>query len=422
MENKNNTEIFTQLTEEQINEINKISQESIEGTIVEEIQNFPSNNGVEEVPEENREKGEFKRMNVMVDPNSGEQKIIPSSNSSVGLEDEETFEEMCERLEKTDYDFSLDPVTEKDVLEFLSKTDKESSSILADLVNNDKEIDISAQDVQKLLSVVNRKLEKEDFNVYRELPRSIQTKIDEYIIKSGIPINALDGRRIRNEMADVIISDFARNIVTEKSVYDFNREMENMVKLADSEMSKITCDYIINRNRMLRERIEKEEDPKKKENGMKFLEAIDESYNLDGLKLFSTKCKIKKFDLEKPSRIFETLLSKYRESSYNIYDINLTRPILYRHLNADKTDEFNDKDVNAFLICFCKQCLNKKSEIATDNLYMYNVIFNIIWLDLQNRSSNSENLDENSQLYSDGFLNNVKEIIYNLRERNSSLN
>ena len=126
--------------------------------------------------------------------------------------------------------------------------------------------------------------------------------------------------------------------------------------------------------------------------------------------------------MEKPSRIFETLLSKYRESSYNIYDINLTRPILYRHLNADKIDEFSDKDVNAFLICFCKQCLNKKSEIATDNLYMYNVIFNIIWLDLQNRSSNSENLDENSQLYSDGFLNNVKEIIYNLRERNSSLN
>ena len=70
MQNNNNTEISTQLTEEQINEINKISQESIEGTIVKEIQNFPSNNGVEEVPEENREKGEFKRVNLIVDPNS----------------------------------------------------------------------------------------------------------------------------------------------------------------------------------------------------------------------------------------------------------------------------------------------------------------------------------------------------------------
>ena len=412
MEETNNN-VSNVLNDEEVKIIGEELQEEIKGTDLEKIAELPSNQGVEEVPEENREAGEQKMMQVMVDPNTGEHKLVGPAVDDY----DETFEEMCERLEKTNFDFKLDPVSEKDLLDFIANS-KENSNIFAQLINEDPEIGLSADAIQQLMQVVNRKINREDFNVYKALPEEIQTMIDKYALQSGIPVIANEGRRFRNELADYLITDFVQGISTEKAVYDFNKEMENMMKESEKEISQITNDYILERNKLLRERIEaidEEKEPEKRQRGMEMLAQIDEAYNLTKLKEFAKKCKIKKFDLEKPNRIYESLLSKYRESKYNIYDINLAKPILYRHLNQNGgEEEYSANDIHAFLICFCKQCLNMKVDNALENLYMYNVIFNIIWLDIKKKAQNEEE-------YQDGFLANVKEVIENLRQRNSSL-
>ena len=410
------TENSTKLTEEQYKEILDATQESIDslkGTPLGNLMDMPSNHGVEEVPEEERKPGEHKMMNVMVDPNTGEHKVIGPHNSD---EDTETFEEMCERLEKTDFDFEIEPISEKDLIDYISKT--ENNSILAEMIEKDPDVNLKADTVQKLLQVVNRRINKENFNVYKELPEESQNLINQYMIKSGIPILAVEGKRIRNELAENLIEDFVQGVSTDRAIYDFNKEFENMMMESQKMVSEITNDYILERNRKLRERIESidpEKEPEKREKGLQILEAIDEAYNLTKLKEFSKRCKIKKIELEKPNRIFDQFLDKYRESKYNIYDIKLTRPILFRHLNEVEPDGYTDRDINALLLCFCKQCLNMKAESTLENLYMYNMIFNIIWLDIKKKA---QKVDTNGELYIDGYLNNIIEVIENLRERN----
>ena len=86
---------------------------------------------------------------------------------------------------------------------------------------------------------------------------------------------------------------------------------------------------------------------------MEILDAIDEAKNLTKLKEFAKKTKIRSIDLEKPNRVFDRFLNKYRNSSNNIYDIHMGLTVLSRHLEGYSNDM-----VRAFFILFCKQVQN----------------------------------------------------------------
>ena len=73
---------------------------------------------------------------------------------------------------------------------------------------------------------------------------------------------------------------------------------------------------------------------------------------------------------------------------------------------------FTDKQVIAFFIAFCKQTLNYSPEVTTEHAYMYYLIYNIVLMDM--------NKGERKDI-SDKFLSNIKEVIYNLMERNSNI-
>jgi hypothetical protein len=115
------------------------------------------------------------------------------------------------------------------------------------------------------------------------------------------------------------------------------------------------------------------EDEEQKEKLLKVLDTIDSAYSLDPLKEFAKNCKIKKYDLENPKNYFRDFINKYSKSEYNIYDIKLTLPILERKIVDN--EKYNNADVVAFLVCFCKYIRNFNSDNIVEHSFMYYVIF-----------------------------------------------
>ena len=394
------------LTDEQIEIIaESIDEVTSESESIKMISEMPSNNGIEENP--NPEDGEYKMMNIEIDPNTGEHKITGNESS---LDDEETFEEMCERIENSDINVDADvEITESDITEYLD--DKNNGSFFHELVEG---TEITPADIKVLLSIVNRRKNREEFNVYKAYPESIRNMIDKYCIEGGIVGNSNEAKMFRNTISEQLIEEFITNISISKTFDDFNKELETLFAKGSNEIAESIIGYTEDRNKQYREYAEKMEDEEKKAALIAILDSIDEAYNLTGLKEYAKKCKIKNYDLENPSRSFDRFNGKYKDSPYNIYAIEMASTILFRNINIGLEEDkmFTDKQVIAFFIAFCKQTLNYSPEVTTEHAYMYYLIYNIVLMDM--------NKGERKDI-SDKFLSNIKEVIYNLMERNSNI-
>ena len=403
METKNAVKPENQLTDEQVEFIAQEMDKAIEGTPTEKIINFPSNQGRETVPEEEREEGEFKSVNVGINPNTGEQVLLASDDSV----DEETFDEMCERIKNSEINIDQTPITEKEIISHLATSKTDNTSIINEIASN---VDLSNDAVKKLLEIVNRKINKEDFNVYREFPDEIKVLVDKYMRNGQIPLYSNEGKQFRNTISEMLINDFITNITIERTMTDFNKELESIFEKQGSELADTIVGYTEERNKKYREYANQMEDENKKTQILNILDQIDEAYNLTTLIQFSERCKIKKFELEKPQKVFSYFLNKYKDSPYNIYDINMARPILERNLTIID-DSISIKDIDAFFIAFCKQTMNMKPDVVTEHAYMYYLIYNIVIMDLNNGESKH---------VSDKYAENIIKVIYNLRARNNN--
>lgn len=403
-ENQNLPEINnTKLTDEQIEDIAAQLDEVVKGTDVENIINFPSNQGQETTNLEDRENGEYKQMLVSVDPNTGENKIIGSADELDG----ESFEEMFERIKNTDMQFEQTPITEKDIIQYIAESDKDSSLIKE--ISKDNELD--PETIKDLLQIVNRKMNKEEFNIYKAFPEEVKRMIDKYLESLQVPVNSTQGKTFRNYISEQLINEFITNISINKTMNDFNKELEDLFNKGSNELAESIVGYTEERNKKYREYADQIEDADKKDKINNILDQIDEAYNLIGLKEFALRCKIKKFELEKPQKLYNSFLYKYSDSVYNIYDINMAEPILYRNINSDNEEVYSADDIHAFFICFCKYCNNMSPNNVTEHAFMYYVIYNIVLMDM-NKGESRE--------VSDKFLDNIKEVIMNLRQRNNN--
>lgn len=402
---KNNVVQFP-LTDEQVDYIAEEMDKAIEGTPLEDIAKFPSNNDQMDRNPDEIEEGESVKAMVTVDPNTGEHRV----DSYVEDVEEESFEDMVNRIENSEMSIEHTPITETEIIDYMINN-KDSNMIMNDVFSD---VDLKPESIRKLLEIVNRKLNKEDFKVYKELPDEVKDMILKYMSKGGIPIMDHRGKEFRNMLAEELIQEFITNISMDKIKQDFNKELEDIFTKGGSEIADTVVGYTEERNKSYREYAEKMEDPEKKEKMLAILDKIDEAYNLTELKEFSKKCRIKNIELEKPqARAFDNFLRKYETSTYNMYDINMGIPILFRNLNAVYEEEtFTEDDVVAFFICFCKQCVNMSPEVVTEHAYMYYVIYNVILVEI-NKGKSSD--------VSKTFLANVREIILNLRERNKCI-
>lgn len=385
MESTNNNK----LTDEQINHIAEEMDDSIKGTPLEDIANFPSNKGKEERnKDEISETGETRRMSVIIDPNTGENKIIGPANENI-----ESMDDTCKRFEMGNIKIDKDQISESEL-----KSAIKNSDITADYI-------ISNDSIKELLYLVNKKKNNENFNVYKSFPEEVQQIIDKYLEKNGLTGNTMQAKYSRNVISESLLTEFIDNIELERIQSDFNKEMEDLFTKGSEELAESIVGYTAERNKVYREAAEKMEDNDKKNKLIAILDRIDEAYNLNELKEFAKNCKVKKFELEKPEKVYTSFLTKYENSSYNIYSLNLCRPIISRNLNIDI------KFADLFLVLFCKFCKNMKPDITTDHAFMYYTVYNIVLIDM-NRSENTKNVSMK-------FLENVKEVIENSKIRNN---
>lgn len=388
-----------ELTQEQSDEIIKESNDFInnlkeETKDISNVINFPIE--TEEVSE-NGEIIESRMMDVLIDPDTGSRKIIGSADNEAV---KDSFDEMVKKINE-DKDISLDdtPVSEKEIIDYLANGN--SDSMLSEL---SKGTNISLESTRQLLEIVNRKSKGEKFNTYKELPTEIKSIIDNYVATnmSSVGCNISTINNIKRNVADALLDEFINDIHLDRAKNDFARDLEQIYNSSAKEIADSSLEYIEERNKAYREAAMDIEDEAKKNRLLAILDRIDDARSLDELKEFAKTCKIKSIELEKPeTRVYNGFLNKYKNSTNNIYDINIARKVLYRHIS---NDGYTTKDVDAFFIAFCKHVSGYSVDVATDHAFMYYVLYY------------SALLDGDKSLI---FVNNVKEVINNLRERNN---
>ena len=356
------------------------------------------------IPDYEEEKGYAKEMKTVLDPNTGETKIIGSVDQDETVDDED-FETFLKNID--------DNINNIEVNDSPISTDELKDTIQEDFDN--KDFDLSDEALQELLKIVNRKKKGEKFNIYKESPDEVKDMIDSFVNKLGIANGTVisnQARAIRNDIAETLIDQFISNIQINRAKTDLNKEIENIFKESTQELTEYVVGYTEERNKKYREYANNLTDIDKKKKLNDILDVIDSAYSLNNLKEFAKTCKIKNYDIENPNKYFTGFISKYKNSPYNIYDIKLTIPILERRFVDD--DTVNTNSIIALLVCFCKYVLNYDIENPYEHSFMYYFIYNIIVID--------SNKSDATKSVSDKFVNNIKDVIINLKERNPKLN
>ena len=358
------------------------------------IRSFASNQNID------NEEGYNKKANIIIDPNTGENKIV--STEDADTIDEDSFEKLVKDVEEGKVNVEIDnsPITREELDETLS-------NVLDDKFN------ISDESIQVILELANRKMNKEEFNVYKAFPDEIKEMIDKYMGYDDTTPRLTNNeiRSLRNSIAESLLDEFIMNVSVQRARTDLNKEVEDLFKQGIKDITEYSVGYTKERNQAYREYVENMEDEDKKKKLTEALDVIDSAYNLDTLKEFAKTCKIKKYDIEQPKKYFRDFLAKYQNSNYNIYDIKLTLPILERKIVDN--EKYNSADIIAFLVCFCKHIKNFDTSNILEHTYMYYVIYNIVIMD--------SNTSESTKEVSDIFAENIREVIDNLKERNTFL-
>lgn len=345
------------------------------------------NNNIEE---------EKKVVNIEINPDTGEHMII-NTDTEYNSEDNK-FENMVKKINEGDM-LDNKPLNEEEILNMLGATDDES---VLNVLGNDT--GLSAEDVKQILNIVNRRISGEKFNVYKSLPDSVQGSINQYILgdSSGFIQNS-NVNYVRNSIAESIIDEFISDIQINRSKNDFAMELEKIYKDANKDIADASLEYIEDRNKAYRDSLDSIEDEYKRDKLKSILDRIDDARDLTELKEFAKTCRIKCIEIEKAnSRVFSVFLNKYKNSSNNIYDINLAGKVLYRNMKDDYG--YAERHIIAFLVLFCKYVSNFSVDNPLDHAFMYYVLYYCAMLDADKSKK---------------FKDNVSEVIENIKVRNS---
>lgn len=332
--------------------------------------------------------------NVSINADTGEHMILDTNDSF----EDHSFDSLVEKINNGDF-LDNKPLNEEEILKMLENSN--DNSILNFMGNGSG---MSSEEIKQLLSVINRRINGESFNVYKELPESAKIAVNNMGFGVENPgIKDANNNQIKNIIAENMIDEFISNVQINRSKYDFATELEKIYNGANKEIANASLEYIEDRNKVYRESLDNIEDEEKRNKVKAILDRIDQARTLDELKEFAKTCKIKCIELEKAnSRVFSSFLAKYKNSSNNIYDINMAGKVLYRHMS--KEYGYKEKHIVAFLVLFCKYVTNMNVNDHEDHAFMYYVLYYCAILDA-----------DNSKVFKD----NVAEVIENIRKRNS---
>ena len=354
-----------------------------------------------------KDTGEDRLVNVSVDPETG-RTIITNT------EEVEAPTSSIDDILDGDISFDID---ESDIsLEELRKylSDTKMDPIINGLFT---ESDLSQDDIATLLDLVIKKQNKEKLDSpYNKLPDICKEIIDNTMGKEYADSHLSGVKSYKNDMAEMMIDQFIQAITIERASKSINSTIEHMFDKTSAEIGDAIVGYTEERNEKYRQYInEKVTDPEKREDALRILDDINNAYKLTELKEFCKKCKIRKIDVEHPDDLnnndIDYILSKYSQNpKFNIYNIYNGQQVLLRNLNPEGSDTvYTSAQVRAFLIAFCRYCMNFNPNNTEEHIFMFYTIYNIFLTDINKGEKATVSIN---------FLDNVKECIHNIIERN----
>ena len=301
-------------------------------------------------------------------------------------EEERSFEDMLADLGEAEVEEEPD-FTLEDIKRSFNQSDLGISMTVEGYEKQPEEDDgidpkykISDESALKLLEIMNRVKAKEDFNIYANLPEEIKTMINDKLKRNGLGGYSVQSNTYRNQMAKSLINEFINTISMDRTLNNFNKEIENIATTANKEISELYKDYNNERDTYLANLLSKipEDDPKRQVL-IESMDAIYDSYALVRLKDAVVDMKpFKSIEIEKPqSRIYNRFEDKYQGSQYNMYSLKMVQGVLekYNHTEVKNGNQL-------FLMGFAKFCQKYNPDVPQQHAFMYYTVYNIILLDI----------------------------------------
>lgn len=271
-----------------------------------------------------------------------------------------------------------------------------------------KEFGLGQDDTSKVASLINKYKCEENIDIYDELPETLRGLINSQCVKSGACTKQVR-YNVTKSIIDKFIMDYEMELFTidiETVIDDFIKEQANTKEDLNKEMGNMVIDMFMDRLASLEKIANEYEQTGEHDKASVFTnisKTYRESFELNGLYDFiKSGVKIKKIEVEKPSRVFLGFNQKYINNKLDIYDISECPEILTRHIDK----KYSINDITKLCIAFCKYCKDKDPEDVIDHIFMYYFTKNIVNLDSIRSSIGSNGFD----LYHE-FLNNLSKCI-----------
>ena len=272
---------------------------------------------------------------------------------------------------------------------------------------------ISEDACQKLADLANERLKSDNPDLetnFEDVPKEVQDII--VSLYKSMPLAAPLTEKVLGQVYDEYTNDLINDLyliaATNSALREFNTQTNIIYNEAQDTILPMIQDYEESKEEALRESLKNITDPKERQDVEDTLDAMADAYSLKPLIAAASKIRVKKFDIEKPSRVYNVIHSKYRrDPRYNIYSLTSAQPVLSNHLYNDGliTKEDHDKNITAtkFLVIFAKYCANFHPQVVKEHTFIYYVVYNISLLD----TYKNESYDK----FAKPFLDSVMQVV-----------
>ena len=314
----------------------------------------------------------------------------------------------------------LKKIADTNYMRFVSKSnDIIDTSVFDKILDSESMKDVEI--INTISSMIKRRLNGEKFSPYSLFPLRIKDKIKDIAVSSGQPVNKTTLNFIGSYIFDSMVNNYknlipsGQNVDIDSILTGYNEGIQNIYDKGTQELSVNRMSIREEKKAEIDASIEKaksegNEDAVKEFTLMK--DGLDDAYNLTKFSEAIKTIKIKKFDLEKPERVYSIFTHKYENHRYNISDIRSCPSILSRHLK-----DIPETDLIKFCLCFCKYIQNMSPDNIVDHTFMYYFIRNIYLLDSLNpRGGLYESLSGKEKEFYDSFTSAIRIAINNMKK------
>lgn len=316
-----------------------------------------------------------------------------------------------------DEDIDVDGII-KSMIEGSSVTEVNLTNFLS---NKKMDHNLSVTDIAQLAELINDHLNKVPIkNYYDRLPSSFKSMIIQQTGRGFVDKQLMNGlaKSLVDELAmDYALSDSSADL--DKAIMEINKAgkelQEDLGKLSSGMHVSLVTKNIETMKKNKEKLIEEGKTDLAEELQIKVIDPMEETITLSKFKEFCKTVKIKKYDLERPDKVFKTFNTKYFNHKKNINDINSCPKVLAEHFK----DHVEDNGIYKVCIAFCKYCLNFSPDDAIQHNFMYYFIKNIQIMNLICPRGiiieNNDNLSDESLKFYLAFRDNIRECIENIK-------